>query len=288
VTGQSIVRVAHFNHHLPLEEQMKQTLSIMGIVMILSLLAACGPSATPAQPAGQPTEAAPVISQPTETPLPAPTDTPVPTSTITSTPLPEGVLFRDDFTGRLLPGWVWKNEKPDRWKVTDDGWLQIMGEDASALGGQAQSNMLLRELPAGDFMVTAHLTAATDSNFQQAAIFLYEDVNNYVAINRGFCEPCFPGKGNGVFMDYKIGGGYYWSGSNKVQVDQMDVYLRLVSKEKIIYGYYAFSPDDWQLLNRLGDFFEFKYVGLGVTNAEAGNINSDLIGSYDYFEISIP
>ena len=62
---------------------------------------------------------------------------------------------------------------PDRWKVTNDGWLQIMGEDGSVLSGQPQSNMLFRELPAGNFMITAHLTTAPDSNFQQTAIFLY-------------------------------------------------------------------------------------------------------------------
>ena len=266
---------------------MKRIFALIWGLLILALLAACGTPA-PAQPTSQPTAAAPVISQPTETPLPEPTNTPAPTSTSAPTPLPEGMLFRDDFTGSLLPGWTWENEKPDRWKVTDDGWLQIMGEDPSALNGQAQSNMLFRELPAGNFMVTVHLTAATDSNFQQAAIFLYEDVNNYVAINRGFCEPCFPGKGNGVFMDYKIGGQNYWLGDNKIQADPVDVYLRLVSKDKVIYGYYAFSPDDWQLLTRLGDFFEFKRVGLGVTNSDAGNSNSDLIGSFDYFEISMP
>ena len=90
-------------------------------------------------------------------------------------------------------------------------------------------------------------------------------------------------------MDYKIGGNFYWGlGRNKIQVDQVDVYLRLVSKDKIIYGYYALTPGDWQLLTRLGDFFEFKRVGLGVANCDAGNIGSDLVGSYDYFEITRP
>lgn len=270
---------------------MKRSFTWMGT--ILMILTACGaPSAaTPELQVSQPpTQTAPVVvvAQPTETPLPLPTDTPVPTATFAPTALPAGIIFRDDFSGSLQPGWTWENEKPDRWKVTDDGWLQIRGEDPSALGGQAQSNMLFRDLPAGDFMITAHVTAATDSNFQQAAIFLYEDVNNYVAINRGFCEPCFPGNGNGIFMDYKIGGSFIWTGDNKVASDPVDVYLRLVSKDKVIYGYYAFQPGEWQLLNRLGDFFEFKRVGLGVTNADSNGFDSDLIGSYDYFEIAQP
>ena len=265
---------------------MKYPIKLIGGILLV-LLAACGTPA-PEQPVNQPAQVENTSQPPTETPMPAPTNTLVPTDTPIPTSLPEGMLFRDDFTGGLLPGWTWENENPDRWKVTNDGWLQIMGEDGSVLSGQPQSNMLFRELPAGNFMITAHLTTAPDSNFQQTAIFLYEDTSNYVAINRGFCEPCFPGNGNGIFMDYKIGGKDYWLGDNKVQADQTDVYLRLVSKDKIIYGYYAFSPDDWQLLTRLGDFFEFKRIGLGVTNSDPGGIDSDLIGSFDYFEISTP
>jgi hypothetical protein len=68
----------------------------------------------------------------------------------------------------------------------------------------------------------------------------------------------------------------------------VDVYIRLVSKDKVIYGYYALSPDDWKLLTKLGDYFEFKRVGLGVSNVDTNGIDSDLIGSYDYFEISLP
>lgn len=264
---------------------MRYPIKFVGGILLI-LLAACGASA-PDLPDNQPTQVTPV-SKPTETLIPIPTDTLVPTATFAPTALPEGMLFRDDFTGSLISGWVLENENPDRWKVTDDGWLQIMGEDNSALNGRPQSNMLFRELPSGNFMVSVHLTTAPDSNFQQTAIFLFEDVNNYVAINRGFCEPCFPGNGNGIFMDYKIGGKDYWLGENKIQADQTDVYLRLVSQDKVIYGYYAFSPGDWQLLTRLGDFFEFKRVGLGVTNSDSNGIDSDLIGSFDYFEISTP
>ncbi|MFZ5822109.1 MAG: hypothetical protein ACOYYJ_19635 [Chloroflexota bacterium] len=247
------------------------------------LIASCSAPTQPPQPASsEPSPAPPTVPPPAATVTPEPSPTPAPTAT------PLNQVFRDDFTGGLQPGWTWENEKPDRWKITDDGWLQILAEDASALAGQAQSNMLFRALPGGNFVVTAHITTAPDSNFQQTTIFLFEDANNYVAVNRGYCEPCFPGKGNGIFMEYKIGGQFRWSGELNTQVDQTDVYLRLVSKDKIIYGYYALSPDDWRLITRLGDFFEFDRVGLGVTNSDGAGIASDLVGSYDYFEITRP
>lgn len=255
---------------------------ICGVVVCL-LFAACATPSETSEPIDPPTEP----PQPTPVP-PTETFTPEPTPTVAPTATPLYQVFRDDFSGSLQPGWTWENEKPDRWKVSEDGWLQILAEDQSALAGEAQSNMLFRDLPEGDFVVTAHITSAPDSNFQQAAIYLFEDLNSYVALNRGYCEPCFPGQGNGIFVDYKINGDFIWSGDLRAQVDEVDVYLRLVSKDKILYAYYALAPDDWQLLTRLGDFFEFKRVGLGVTNADQAENGSDLVGSYDYFEITRP
>ena len=260
-------------------------LVLEGIVIIV-LFVACGTSQESTVPR-QPQEPlpSPTLVIPTATSQPTATFTPEPTPTVVPTGTPENQIFRDDFSGGLQPGWAWENEKPDRWMITDDGWLQILAEDGYIPN---QSNFLIRDLPEGDFAVSVHLIAAPDSNFQQAAIFLYEDVHSYVAINRGYCEPCFPGKGNGIFVDYKVNDHYRWSSELRTQIDPTDVYLRLVSKDKVIYAYYALAPDEWQLITRLGEFFEFTKVGLGVSNCDNGGIDSDLVGSYDYFEITRP
>jgi len=273
---------------------MKRLLYITLVVFSCLYLVACGQSSPPVTPKEKPTAvpsstlAPPMPISPTDTPQPTFTFTPIPTLTLVPTATPEGQIFRDDFNGTLQPGWAWENESPDRWHITEDGWLQILAEDESMLGGEPQSNLLFRDLPKGNFAVTVHLIAAPDSNFQQAAIFLYEDVHSYVRINRGYCEPCFPGKANGIFVDYIINDNARWSGELNTQTDETDVYLRLVSKDKIIYAYYALAPDEWQYITRLGEFFEFTKVGLGVSNTDNGSIDSDLVGSYDYFEITLP
>ena len=254
--------------------------------VMVSLFAGCGTS----QGLAVPTRQQDLLPSPTlviltATLQPTATFTPEPTPTVVPTTTPENQIFRDDFSGGLQPGQARENEKPDRWMITDDGWLQILAEDGYIPN---QSNFLIRDLPDGDFAVSAHLIAAPDSNFQQAAIFLYEDVHSYVAINRGYCEPCFPGKGNGIFVDYKVNDHTRWSAELNTQIDQIDVYLRLVSKDKVIYAYYALAPDEWQYIVRLGEFFEFTKVGLGVSNIDNGGIDSDLVGSYDYFEITRP
>lgn len=88
--------------------------------------------------------------------------------------------------------------------------------------------------------------------------------------------------GNAFFMDYKINGQI---GTYKNATTAEDVYLRLESKDNTISGYFATAPDQWERLGRFGHFFQFKKVGIGVSNA---NASSDVVGQFDYFEISQP
>jgi beta-xylosidase len=195
--------------------------------------------------------------------------------------LPAGVLFRDDFNGGLQPGWTCENENPGKWTFTEDGWLQIIGETSSLLGQNQQNNLLWYPLPAGDFVITVHLRAKPFANFQQAAIFIYENPENYITINRGFCAPCLTG-GNGFYMDYKISGEW---GDYNVATQAEDVYLRLESKGSVLSGYYATGPEQWERLGRFGNYFQFKKVGIGVSNSGAVE---EVVGQFDYFEISLP
>lgn len=263
---------------------MKTRNILIVLVMIPWILSACQSAATEPPATSAPPEN---TLAPTQAPLPTgtplPTNTPLPTETPkpTATPLPEGILFRDDFEGELQPGWTWEFENPSKWTITEDGWLQIIGEHDALLAENRQSNLLWYPLPTGDFVITTHLKTKPFENFQQAAIFLYEDPENYITINRGYCGPCSTG-GNGFYMDYKIGGviGDYQTATNAE-----DVYLRLESKDNIISGYYATAPGQWERLGRFGNFFAFKKVGLGVSNVRSPD---DVVGLFDYFEISLP
>ncbi|HLO17379.1 MAG TPA: hypothetical protein VK206_21275 [Anaerolineales bacterium] len=258
---------------------MKTKSLLVVFVMFSWILSACQ-SAAPAAPTATPAPTATSLPQ-TNTPVPTNTSMPTEMPKATTTPLPEGILFRDDFQGELQPGWEWENENPDKWTLTDDGWLQIVGERNALLQEKQQNNLLWYPLPAGDFVITVHLKTKPFENFQQAAIFIYEDAENYITINRGYCDLCLAG-GNGFFMDYKISGQI---GSYKNATDAEDVYLRLESKDNTISGYYATAPDQWERLGRFGNFFQFQKVGIGVSNVRAAD---DVVGLFDYFEISQP
>lgn len=271
---------------------MKTRFVVILLMSVIALiLVGCGPSdsqvATAIALSWTPTTESTNTSIPTETAVP--TDTPEPTNTLeptetpkpTLTPLPEGVLFRDDFEGELQPEWEWENENPDRWTITDDGWLQIVGEHDSLLSENTQSNLLWYPLPDGDFVITVHLKTNPFANFHQASIFIYEDAENHITINRGYCDICQTG-GGGFYMDYKIGGNW---GNYQIATDAEDVFLRLESKDNIISGYYATEPDQWERLGRFGNYFNFQRVGIGVSNVGA---SEDVVGLFDYFEVSRP
>lgn len=249
--------------------------------LTLAILAACGgepaPAPTPVPATPVPTTQVPPTAEPSATPIPEPTATLAPTKT----PLPEGVLFRDDFDGAIDPGWEWENENPDRWALTEDGWLQIVGSPSSLLGDGSQENLLWHDLPTGDFVINAHLKALPFENFHQATIYIYEDPDNYIALNRGYCDIC-PTGGGGFYMEYKVTGNF---GAYNVATEADDVYLRLESGNQMISGYYAFEPDGWQRLGRFGNFFDFTRVGIGVSNVGA---TEDVVGQFDYFEIALP
>lgn len=258
---------------------MKTKFVFLVFVIYAVLLSACQIAQPPVtEPAiEQPTS----VSQSTDTAIPTNTALPIETPKPANTPLPAGILFRDDFNGELQPGWEWENENPAKWTFINDGWLQIIGEHDALLGENRQSNLLWHPLPSGDFIITVHLKTKPFENFQQAAIFIYEDAENYITINRVYCSPCATG-GNGFYMDYKIAGE---TGNYNVATEAEDVYLRLESQDNTISGYYATELDNWQRLGRFGNFFQFKKVGIGVSNVRAAN---DVVGQFDYFEVSQP
>jgi len=267
--------------------------SVLLMFAILTLaISGCQTPQSTSPPTSEPVSVEPPTNVPPPTEPPPPTDTPAPTSTPfptetprpTNTALPEGTLFREDFSEALQPGWTWQNENPSNWTISDEGWLQIVGEDSFILDGgeNLQKNMLWREVPSGDYVITAHIVTKPNTDFQQTAIILYENSENFIVINRGFCDHC---GGNGIYMDYRIQGAV---GTYKLLTDVTDVYLRLESVGDVISGFYALQPDQWQRLGRFGNYFDFKLVGLGVSNVDPFGKDSDVVGLYDYFEITLP
>ena len=227
------------------------------------------------------------MPEPTATDEPTSTTEPKPTATEEPTPTstPEGLLFRDDFNGELAPGWRWENENSDNVSFSDDGWLVIVAEDQYQSEEEFPfTNMLLRDLPPGEVVVTLHLEADPDTNFKQASLMLWQDETTHVVVNRGFCAPC---GGSGFYFDYIVPG----LEPNSYQLpgfENTDVYLRIEIAAETISMYYALEPDQWERLGQFGNFFEFTQVAIGTSNIDPAGVDDDLTARFDWFEITYP
>lgn len=264
--------------------------SLMLTLISVFILAACtqADERAPTDTAIPATEPA-VQSQDTESPPmePEPTATPMPP---TPTRLPKGVLFRDDFEGTFQPGWTWINEDASLWSFVESGWLEIVGSDNSFFmeGDYGMVNFLTRDVPEGDFVITAHIQADPDESFEQATIYIFENQDNYIALNIGFCGICRTG-GPGFYMETYIDHNPF---GDAYMVDRdpadTDVHLRLVNKGGSLTGYYSTTGEDWQKIGAFGNYFDFNAVGLGATNSNSDGVESDIVARFDYFEISQP
>lgn len=255
------------------------------LFIVLILLAACGSPPADTQMDEQVNEepASAKVEQSTLPPPPAataePTDIPEPTAT------PEGQIFRDDFTGSLQPGWTWETEDPAKWSFVDvegEPWLQI-------IGNADRTNVLTREVPEGDFAIVAHIKAEPHLNFHQANIFIFQDSENYIVVNTGFCQPC-PVGGHGYFMETVASGGDALNHYEAPRAaEDTDVYLKIEVVGDIISGYFATTPDEWTRIGRFGNFYELNTVGLSATNSSPpSGTPEDIVAQFDYFEILMP
>ena len=192
-------------------------------------------------------------------------------------------IFRDDFDGALAEGWSLLNEDPAAWMITADGQLQITASDASLLGTEnGLSNLLLRNAPEGDFDILTWVVAAPSVNFQQAAIFIYEDEDNFVSVNKGFCGPC---GGTGVYMDSEVDGDFLSFGVNRYPTSALGIYLRLAKRGNIYTSFFSFYGETWTEVAQTQRPLNPIKVGLGASNSDRAGLEGTLIAEYDFFAI---
>ncbi len=99
-------------------------------------------------------------------------------------PCPAGedqVIFRDDFTGSLQPGWTWIRENPATWQMTPSTLrIELEYGDLWSTWTNNCRNLLIRPAPTEDFTLEVRLIASLVANINQAHVLLYADDNNYL------------------------------------------------------------------------------------------------------------
>jgi beta-xylosidase len=172
-----------------------RTLSLLFFVILL-----CACNALP-QTTISPTETAVSTQTAPPTIVPSPTITEDFPADILLLPTVDLNFFRDDFSEALADGWTWVREDPRNWSLTTiPGSLQI-NVGKGYVPAHANSNLLLRSAPNGNFRIETQIDFEPDQNFQFAGLIMYESDSNFIQAGRAYCSAvgCI---GEGLYMDY--------------------------------------------------------------------------------------
>jgi hypothetical protein len=207
-----------------------------------------------------------------------------------------GAAFRDDFENGIDPSWTWLNEDPGRWRITDDGRLELTAADPGLAGDSEeipQANVLLRPVPADtDFAISGYVVVAPDENFEQAGIVLISDGDSFVNLAVGFCGPC--GIGRAVYLETPNDGVPVLEGIQALPVPEgvTDVRLRLEHSPRnaSTIALAGFGADGaWERVGEIvRDFPPFETAALGAANQPGPESNDDdLVALFAWFEVEV-
>ena len=198
---------------------------------------------------------------------------------------PTSNTWIDDFNSALAPDWSWIDEDPSHWNLTEvPGILRIVTQGESLYRAGKPKNLLLRDSPVTDFEIETKVTFDPQANFQQAAILIFQDEDNFVLLNRGFCDVggC---PGSAVFLDNMVNGKLDLANHPQTAVASQTTWLRL-RKEGIQYiGFYSVDGQTWEELGRVENLLTPAKVGLTANNANADPSVSQIPADFDFFTV---
>ncbi len=242
------------------------------------LLTACNLSITPVVPA-------PINLKPTRTPTLPPTQTPTLQPTVTlAPPTADPVFFRDEFNGKLEPGWTWMREVPGQWSLTAVPDSLQIDTGRGYVNSQTLTNLLLRPAPAVDFQIETKLTFLPQDNFQFAGLIIYDDDANFLQAGHAYCRSGVCVR-EGIYMDYYENGIANLPNFAQSYTRSKVVFLRLIRKGTT----YIFQMSaDGRIFFTVGErISDMNPLQVGLIAGQ--NIEGEIIPAlFDYFEITSP
>jgi beta-xylosidase len=188
----------------------------------------------------------------------------------------------DGFDGAFLLPWTWKEENAAKWSLTENpGYLRIYTAPYADEG----RNILLLEVPAGDFTATTHLLYEPSTNFQNAGLTLFVESGIQVTLGRGFCGFIPPCVGNGIYFDYTEEGVAVGESFSAEVTPTNEAWLKLERVGDTLTGSYSADGLTWQVLgtHNLSPFFANARIGLYALQ-DFEKSDPDLPADFDYFE----
>lgn len=157
-------------------------------------------------------------------------------------------IWGDDFDGKLRTAWTWLREDESHWSLSDrPGFLTIITQQGGVLFESNNArNLLLRDLPDGDFVVATYMEFLPTQNYHFAGLIIYQDDDNLIALGRAFCDPSLEGcSGNGIYFDYERAGELRAENFDRSDLGIDKAYLKLVREGSTYYGYYSEDGEAW-------------------------------------------
>jgi serine/threonine protein kinase/regulation of enolase protein 1 (concanavalin A-like superfamily) len=221
---------------------------------------------------GSPEHAGCPVQESTE---PSPTATTKPTS-----PTAASNSFDDEFNSPELDArWSWVREDRSHWTLTDrPGYLRITTQRGDIYAGANNlRNLLLQQVPEGDFEVTTLISVQPQTHAQQAGLVVYQDDDNFVRLTRGF-----------MFSDNQVEFLLEQEGNPTAQsaeVAASTLYLRISRQGAVYEGSYSLDNASWVTVG------EYRIASLHQPQVGIGGWNGDLDApevpaDFDFFHVT--
>ena len=252
-----------------------KNIKTFSLVALIWIMAACGSPATPISE--------PISPQPTNTAIPVPTVTSIPpTATLEPSPIPNPLLFRDDFEGSLGEGWNWTRENKKTWSLTNNpGWLEIIASPGYVGGGNLD-NILLRSIPEGNFEIETKVNFNPVGDYQLAGLLIYESATNYIQYGRAFCDAPNVCANDGFYVDLVYDNNADPENFATSAQGTDLAYLRLRREGNKYTAYASHDGQEWQLIGE--KISEMKPLFIGLMAGQAWSAPQP--AQFDYFVVN--
>ena len=258
---------------------VKRCAAMILLALVVLSWAGCGsPTAEPVAilPTATRAVAAAASSIPTEPPNQVPERTA--DSGSERAPASEQSTFRDDFDGALAEGWTWHQERPTHWSLTEvPGSLRLL-----TVPGKEWINVLLRDMPAGDWEISTRVTIVPTENFAGAMLCVFQDDRNALTLGRAYCDLDWC-SGDAIYFDQIQDAEFVGDNFGMAVEGRAPVHLRLRRQGLTYTASYSLDGEDWTVVGEHEAALPSARVGLVTQKSETKSFPAD----FDFFEMSI-
>jgi len=202
-----------------------------------------------------------------------------------------GDVWSDEFSAETLDGrWSWVREDPTHWSLTDRGdFLRITSQQGGLLfAANNARNLLLQDIPTGDFDIETRVLFTPSENFQMAGLLLYQDDDNFLMLGRAYCGVPMPVcVGNGIYFNVEERGVSVGPGMPMSTVSTGEAYL-LVARRGDVYTCYVYEDgQEWTLVGQHTASASFRPTKIGLTTCDGDQGATEIPADFDYFLVRL-